>query len=213
MGRVDLTIQQLRMLREVSELGTIAAAADALGYTPSAVSQQLASIGKSTGVGVLERVGRNVQLTDAGRELVVHADIVLAELERAQASLERVTGSCCRNHSGGAQRIDGIDVPSTATPESGDRPSRVGDPNRRVPLRGFRCRSGSIRPAGRLFRDGQQSRTGAGRHHIRAAVSRLVSDRRAGRVTWGRGRNEDGTRTNSPTHHSFSPRIGCGVAG
>ena len=89
---MDLSIQQLRMLREVAELGTIAAAADGLGYTPSAVSQQLGSIEKSTGVAVLERVGRNVQLTDAGRELIVHADIVLAELERAQASLERVKG-------------------------------------------------------------------------------------------------------------------------
>jgi DNA-binding transcriptional LysR family regulator len=89
---MDLSIQQLRMLREVAQLGTIAAAADALGYTPSAVSQQLASIEKATTVEVLERVGRNVRLTDAGRELVIHADIVLAELERAQASLERVKG-------------------------------------------------------------------------------------------------------------------------
>ncbi len=78
------------MLREVSAQGTIAAAANTLGYSPSAVSQQLSSIEKSTGVGVLERVGRTVQLTDAGRELVSHADVVLAELERAQASLERI---------------------------------------------------------------------------------------------------------------------------
>jgi len=78
------------MLREVADKGTIAAAADSLGYTPSAVSQQLSSIERVTKVSVLERVGRRVQLTDAGRELVVHADIVLAEMERAQASLERV---------------------------------------------------------------------------------------------------------------------------
>ena len=87
---MDLSIQQLRMLREVAAQGTIAAAASALGYSPSAVSQQLSSIEKTTGIGVLERVGRNVQLTDAGRELVTHADIVLAELERAKASLERI---------------------------------------------------------------------------------------------------------------------------
>ncbi len=88
------------MLREVSERGTIAAAADGLGYTPSAVSQQLSSIEKATGVSVLERVGRNVQLTDAGRELVVHADIVLAELERARASIERV-----QEHVAGTVRV------------------------------------------------------------------------------------------------------------
>lgn len=87
---MDVSIQQLRMLREVASLGTIAAASDALGYTPSAVSQQLSAIERTTGVPVLERVGRNVQLTDAGRELVNHADVVLSELERAQASLERV---------------------------------------------------------------------------------------------------------------------------
>ncbi len=87
---MDLSIQQLRMLRAVAGTGTIAAAAESLGYTPSAVSQQLGAIEKSTGVAVLERVGRNVQLTDAGRELVLHAGIVLAQLEVARASLERV---------------------------------------------------------------------------------------------------------------------------
>lgn len=85
-----MSVQQLRMLREVANLGTIAAAAEGLGYSASAVSQQLASIERNTGVRVLERIGRNVQLTDAGRELVRHADVVLAELERARASLERV---------------------------------------------------------------------------------------------------------------------------
>ncbi len=87
---MDLSVQQLRMLTEVAHQGTIAAAANSLGYTPSAVSQQLGSIEKSTGVAVLERVGRTVRLTDAGRELVHHAEIVLAQLEQAQAAVERV---------------------------------------------------------------------------------------------------------------------------
>lgn len=87
---MDLTLRQLRMLREVSARGTISAAAEALSYTPSAVSQQLSSIEDSTGVAVLERVGRNVRLTDAGRELVRHADTLLTELERAQTALESV---------------------------------------------------------------------------------------------------------------------------
>lgn len=89
---MDLSIQQLRMLREVSRRGTIASAAEHLGYTSSAVSQQLSSAEKSTGVAMLERVGRNVLLTDAGRELVTHADIVLDQLEHAQAAIERVQG-------------------------------------------------------------------------------------------------------------------------
>lgn len=89
---MDLTLQQLRMLREVANRDTIAAAAAALGYTPSAVSQQLAGLERSTGVAVLERVGRNVRLTDAGRELVRHADALLAGLEAAQVALEQVNG-------------------------------------------------------------------------------------------------------------------------
>lgn len=89
---MDLSIRQLRMLREVSRRGTIAAAADHLGYTASAVSQQLSSAEKSTGVAMLDRVGRNVMLTDAGRELVTHADLVLEQLEHAQAAIERVQG-------------------------------------------------------------------------------------------------------------------------
>jgi len=91
-GTVDLSLQQLRMLREVSRRGTIAAAADHLGYTASAVSQQLSSAEKTTGVSMLERAGRNVLLTDAGRELVTHADLVLEQLAHAQAAIERVHG-------------------------------------------------------------------------------------------------------------------------
>jgi molybdate transport repressor ModE-like protein len=87
---VDLSLHQLRLLREVADRGTIAAAAEAAGYTPSAVSQQLAGLEKAAGTPVLERVGRNVRLTDAGRELVRHAETLLAQLEEAQVALERL---------------------------------------------------------------------------------------------------------------------------
>ena len=89
---MDLSFQQLRMLREVAHRGTLAAAADALGYTPSAVSQQLGALERSTGIAVLERIGRGVRLTDAGRELVRHADGLLAGMEAARAALESVGG-------------------------------------------------------------------------------------------------------------------------
>lgn len=88
---MDVSLRQLQMLREVAARGTMAAAADALGYTPSAVSQQIGALEKATGVAVVEKVGRNVRLTDAGRALVAHADIMLTELERARVSLETVT--------------------------------------------------------------------------------------------------------------------------
>lgn len=87
-----MSIQQLRMLREVAMRGTIVAAAQSLGYTPSAISQQLGGLERSTGVAVLERVGRNVRLTDAGRELVRHAGDLLTSLEAARTAMEQVAG-------------------------------------------------------------------------------------------------------------------------
>lgn len=89
---MEFTIQQLRLLREVATRGTIAAAAAAIGYTPSAVSQQLAGLERAVGTPPLERVGRNVRLTDAGRELVRHADDILARVEETQVALERLQG-------------------------------------------------------------------------------------------------------------------------
>lgn len=88
---MEMTIQQLRLLSEVANRGTIAAAAGAVGFTPSAVSQQLAGLEKALGVSVLERVGRNVQLTDAGRELVRHASELLVGMEAARVAVEQMT--------------------------------------------------------------------------------------------------------------------------
>ena len=90
---MDLTLHHLRLLREVAAHGTIAAAADTLGYTSSAVSQQLAGLERACGVAVLERTGRNVRLTDAGRELVRRADALLADAEEALVAVERVGSS------------------------------------------------------------------------------------------------------------------------
>src|SRR4051794_7901555 len=87
-----LHVPRLRPLRELSERGTVTAVAHALSYPPSAVSQQLAALERDAGVPLLERVGRGVQLTEAGRRLVIHADAVLARLEAAEADLERPGG-------------------------------------------------------------------------------------------------------------------------
>ncbi len=75
------------MLRELSRRGTIAAVAQALAYTPSAVSQQLAALEKEAGVALLERSGRRVVLTPAATALVEHTEAVLERLERAGAEL------------------------------------------------------------------------------------------------------------------------------
>jgi DNA-binding transcriptional LysR family regulator len=79
--------RRLALLRELARRGTMRAVAEATGQATSAVSQQLAVLDQEAGVRLLERVGRNVRLTPAGRSLVGHADTVLAALEAARADL------------------------------------------------------------------------------------------------------------------------------
>ena len=86
-----IDVRQLRTLRALADHGTVSAAAEALYLTPSAVSQQLAVLSKSTGCELLERRGRNVVLTEAARVLVGHADAVFAQLERAQSELRAIS--------------------------------------------------------------------------------------------------------------------------
>lgn len=85
-----LDMRRLRLLREVHARGTVHAAAHALGYSPSAISQQLAVLEREAGTALLERVGRNVRLTPAGRVLVRHAGTLLEAMEAAEAELASV---------------------------------------------------------------------------------------------------------------------------
>jgi DNA-binding transcriptional LysR family regulator len=75
------------MLREVAARGTIAAAAESLFMTPSAISQQMAVLEREAGTPLLERHGRGVRLTDAGIKLVANTERILADIERAEADL------------------------------------------------------------------------------------------------------------------------------
>jgi DNA-binding transcriptional LysR family regulator len=82
-----LDVRRLRILRELAARGTIAATADALGYTAPAVSQQLAALEREAGIALLERNGRRRRLTPAGEELVARTEGILRELEAAEAAL------------------------------------------------------------------------------------------------------------------------------
>jgi molybdate transport repressor ModE-like protein len=82
-----LDVRRLRILREVARHGSLAAAADVLSYTPSAISQQIATLEREAGTPLLERRARGVVLTEAGAMLVEHAEAILARLEAAEASL------------------------------------------------------------------------------------------------------------------------------
>ena len=87
-----LDLQRLRALHAVSVHGTVGAAAAALGYTPSAVSQQIAKLERETRTVLLEREGRGVRLTPEAHQLVDTAQELLAIVERAETALEERRG-------------------------------------------------------------------------------------------------------------------------
>jgi molybdate transport repressor ModE-like protein len=87
-----LDVRRLRVLREVAQHGSFSAAADALSYTQSAVSQQVAALERETGTTLLQRRAGGVRLTDAGRALVARADVILAQLADAERELAAIAG-------------------------------------------------------------------------------------------------------------------------
>jgi DNA-binding transcriptional LysR family regulator len=87
-----LNVARLKILREVAHCGSISAAASALTYTQSAVSQQIAALEAETGLALLERHPRGVSLTAAGQALVGHADGILARLEAAEQAMASIAG-------------------------------------------------------------------------------------------------------------------------
>ncbi|WP_406009341.1 LysR family transcriptional regulator [Streptomyces sp. NBC_00637] len=85
-----LDVRRMQVLRAVVGNGSVTGAAAALGYTPSAVSQQIAALEKEAGAALLERVGRGVRPTAAGLLLTEYADAIgrqVAEAETALADL------------------------------------------------------------------------------------------------------------------------------
>ncbi len=87
-----LDLGRLRALHAVHAHGSVGAAASALGYTPSAVSQQISKLERETKTTLLERHGRGVALTDAARLLVGTAQRLFAIVEEAEVSLEEQRG-------------------------------------------------------------------------------------------------------------------------
>lgn len=87
-----LDVRRLRVLREVAAHGSFSAAAEALSYTQSAVSQQIAALEREAGARLVERSARGVKLTDAGRALMAHTDAILARLADAEEELQAING-------------------------------------------------------------------------------------------------------------------------
>jgi DNA-binding transcriptional LysR family regulator len=85
-----LDVRRMKVLREVAGRGSFSAAAEALNFTQSAVSQHIAALERETGTQLVERSSRGVRLTEAGRVLVDHADVIMARLECAEGDLAAI---------------------------------------------------------------------------------------------------------------------------
>jgi DNA-binding transcriptional LysR family regulator len=87
-----LHLNRLSVFVTVAKTGSFSAAADALSYTQSAVSQQIAALEAETGVTLIERLPRGVRLTTAGEALLTHAESILGRLAAAEAEMEAIAG-------------------------------------------------------------------------------------------------------------------------
>ena len=87
-----LDVRRMKVLREVAARGSFSAAAEALSFTQSAISQQVAALERETGTKLVERGPRGIRLTQAGDVLVKHADAVLARLSCAEEELQALAG-------------------------------------------------------------------------------------------------------------------------
>src|SRR5579875_2140597 len=89
---LDIDLRQLSALQAIAATGSFHAAADQLGYTQSAVSQQIAALERIVGTSLVYRPGgpRPISLTDAGRYLLRHGEVVLARVRAAHADLAAV---------------------------------------------------------------------------------------------------------------------------
>jgi DNA-binding transcriptional LysR family regulator len=87
-----LDVRRMRVLREVAVRGSFSAAADALSFTQSAISQQIAALEREAGTTLVQRSARGVRLTEAGEAVVRHTDAIMARLAEAEAELEAIAG-------------------------------------------------------------------------------------------------------------------------
>lgn len=88
----DFDVQSLRVMKAISDAGSITAAAEALGYSQPAISQHLRRLEAKIGVPLVERVGRGVRLTEAGRVMARHAPAVTTALDAVAGELAELRG-------------------------------------------------------------------------------------------------------------------------
>ena len=89
---MDFDVQTLRVVKAIADEGSLTAAAEALGYSQPALSQQMRRLEQRLGVPIVERAGRRVRLTEAGRVLARHAPAVTTALDAAAGELAELRG-------------------------------------------------------------------------------------------------------------------------
>jgi len=87
-----LDVRRMRVLREVAVHGSFSAAAAALNFTQSAISQHVAALERESGTRLVERGSRGVRLTEAGRALVTHAEAIISHIQGAEEELAAIAG-------------------------------------------------------------------------------------------------------------------------
>src|SRR2546423_8860248 len=107
-GFLGLELRHLAALEAVGRTNSFGRAARDLGYTQSAVSQQIAHLERVVGQRLVERPGgpRRVSLTEAGRLLLRHADAIVAQLDSAEADMAALAeGAAGPPRGGGFQSV------------------------------------------------------------------------------------------------------------
>ena len=205
-----LDVRRMRVLREVAARGSFSAAADALAYTQSAVSQQIAALEREAGTTLVERNARGVRLTDAGRALVEHADAILARLVRRRGR--------ARGHRRPARRAPApgrLPERRRIDHARGDRALPRAPPGGRAHARARRARARAEPPARRRGRRRARHHrllpgAARGRHRApaparRPDVRRAAQEPPAGAQARAEARGA-GRRELDPRHHGLVPR-------
>ncbi|MFC4004209.1 LysR family transcriptional regulator [Prauserella oleivorans] len=161
-----LDVARLRLLRAVIATGSIRASATALGYTPSAVSQQLAALQRETGLRLFDRVGRGIEPTVAGKTLAAEAEAVFEALSKLDGVVDDLR----------AGRVGSLSIGYFASAGATWLPPVVATlqsefPELRLELRMTEFRDGLVLPDIDLFVDAPHVE-----HSPQADVHRLVDD-------------------------------------
>jgi len=91
-SELEFDVQALRVMKAIADEGSVTGAAAALGYSQPAISQQLKRLEQRLGVALVERVGRTMRLTEAGRILARHAPAVTTAMDAAAGELAELRG-------------------------------------------------------------------------------------------------------------------------